>query len=157
LGASPDEGPGADEASVRTTNHVDVALPRERVVDLYTCQELLPSWSPGLISFEQVGEGVFRQRYVVMGREIDERLTVVALDLPRRLHTRADSGGGLTRDSEVTFDALDEATTRVVVHNRFSGDPIAHLVPEDLHGYTQRFLEVFQAFAEGREGADPRG
>jgi hypothetical protein len=59
--------------------------------------------------------------------------------------------GMLTRESQITFEEVDETSTRLVVHNIFSGEHVAHLVKQDLNKYTQQFLETFKAFAESRE------
>ena len=144
---------------MQTVNQIDVALPRLRVTELYTCHDLLPAWSPGFLSLEVLCDGTgggrptFRQRYLAMGREIDEVLTLLDNNLPAGLRVLAENGGTLTRESTITFEELGDAITRVVVHNRFSGEHVPHLVKQDLHDYTQRFLETFRAFAERRERA----
>jgi hypothetical protein len=142
---------------MQTTNQIKVPLPRERVVELYTCHELLPSWSPGFLSFDVICDGTggnkpaFRQRYLAMGREIDEEITLMENDLPHGFCTRAENGGTLTRESNVTFQPIDENATRIVVRNTFSGEYVVHLVKQDLQDYTRQYLETFKAFAESRK------
>ena len=141
---------------MQTTNQIEVALPRQKVTELYTCHDLLPSWSPGFLSFEVLCDGTtgssptFRQRYLAMGREIDEVLTLLENNLPNGFCILAENGGTLTRESKITFEEIGEASTRVVVGNTFSGVYVPHLVKQDLHDYTQQFLEMFKAFAENR-------
>ena len=142
---------------MQTTNQIEVALPRQKVTELYTCHDLLPSWSPGFLSFEVLCDGTtnssptFRQRYLAMGREIDEVLTLLENNLPNGFCILAENGGTLTRESRITFEEIDEAITRLVVKNRYSGEHVPHLVKQDLHSYTQQFLETFKAFAQSRE------
>ena len=142
---------------MKTRNEITVALAQERVVELYTCQDLLPSWSPGLRSFDVIGDGTdgskprFRQRYLAMGREIDEEITLLENNLPSGFCTRAENGGTLTRESRTTFESIDQNSTRIVVLNSFSGEHVVHLVSEDLHNYTQHFLAAFKTFAENKE------
>ena len=85
-----------------------------------------------------------------MGREIDEVVTLLENSLPNGFCTLAENGGTLTRESKLTFEEIGEAITRIVVRNEFSGEYVPHLVSQDLHEYTQRFLETFKAFAESR-------
>ena len=142
---------------LETWNQIEVSLPRRRVSELYTCRDLLPSWSPGFVSLEVLCEGTatrkptFRQRYRAMGREIDEVLTLMENDLPRGLCVVADNGGTLTRESRITFEEVDETTTQLIVWNTFTGEAVPHLVRQDLQDYTQAFLKTFKAFAESRE------
>ena len=141
---------------MRTTNQILIALPLDRVAELYTCHELLPSWSPGFISLEYVSgergavDSVFRHRYVVKGQEIEDITTLVAIDWPngyRILSNCMDKG---YRESTLRFEALDPTTTRITVHNLFSGEYVPHLVQEELQAYVEQHLETFKTFAESR-------
>ena len=142
---------------MQTANQIEVGLAREKVAELYTCHDLLPSWSPGFLSFEVLCDGTtsrsptFRQRYLAMGREIEEVLTLVENNLPNGFCVVAENGGTLTRESRIAFEQLGDGVTRVTVLNTFSGEHVVHLVKEDLQDYTQQFLETFRAFAESRE------
>jgi hypothetical protein len=141
---------------LQTTNQIEVGLAQEKVAELYTCHDLLPSWSPGFLSFEVICDGIpgglptFRQRYMALGREIEEVLTLVKNNLPNGFCVLADNGGTLTRKSAIAFEQLGETTTRITVLNTFSGEYVGHLVKEDLQNYTQQFLETFRAFAESQ-------
>ena len=143
--------------SMQTTNHMDIALPFQTVSELYTCHDLLPSWSLGFVSLEVLCDGTdgsrprFRQRYRAMGKEIDEVLTLMENNLPHGFCVVAEQEGVGTRESVVTFEAIGQGSTRVVVRNHFRGDFVPHLVKGDLQDYTQKFLEAFKAFAESRE------
>ena len=141
---------------MQTMNQIEVALPQEKVAELYTCHDLLPAWSPGFVSFEVLHEGTpgrlptFRQRYTAMGRDIEEILTLVENDLPSGFVVVAENGGTLTRESRVTFRRLTDSATQIKVSNTYSGEWVVHLVPEDLHSYTQQFLESFRVFADSK-------
>ena len=141
---------------MQTTNQIEVGLARERVAELYTCHDLLPSWSPGFVSFEVLHDGrgdmppTFKQRYVAMGREVEEVITLLEDGLPHRFRLVADNGGTLTRETEVIFEEMAGASTRVVICNTFSGEKAPYLVQKELQSYTQKFLEAFKAFSEGR-------
>jgi hypothetical protein len=145
---------------VQTRNQIRIALPFVRVGELYTCRDLLPTWSPGFVSFELVsGEHgdlgtVYRQRYQAMGKQIEELMTILSMDMPRGFHTMSsDPAGTMYRDTTVRFEAIDDGTTRITVHNQFSGEKLPLLVHEDLQAYTQQYLEIFRTFAESR--SDP--
>jgi hypothetical protein len=141
---------------MQTMNQIEVALPQEKVVELYTCHDLLPAWSPGFVSLEVLHEGTlgrlptFKQRYTAMGRDIEEILTLVENDLPSGFVVVAENGGTLTRESRVTFERLADRATQIKVLNTYSGEWVVHLVQEDLHSYTQQFLESFRVFAESK-------
>jgi hypothetical protein len=140
---------------MQTTSQINIDRPRQRVCDLYCCHDSLPLWSPGFISVEHAGGpagavgAVYRQVYTVEGKRIEERVTLEILDLPRAIDMVSDSGG-LTRESRVRFEELDDGNTRMRVQNSFAGEHLPYLVHEDLLAYTQRFLELFKAFAEGQ-------
>ena len=139
---------------MKTTNQIEIGLSLQRASDLYTCHEQIPKWSPGFISLETVksvdgGVGnVYRLRYSVNGKEIDELLTLLALDLPNSYRVRSNHKDLFYRESAIEFHAIDESTTKLTVHNEFSGEYLPHLVHEELQGYTQMYLETFKAFAE---------
>ncbi|HCP44795.1 MAG TPA: hypothetical protein DIU15_02015 [Deltaproteobacteria bacterium] len=148
---------------MQTTNQLEVGLARERVAALYTCHDLLPAWSPGFLSLEVICDNkptdlpTFRQRYTAMGREIEEVLTVVENNLPYGCCVVAESGDKQYRESTITFEAISDSVTRIVVRNQFSGEHVPYLVPQDLHNYTQAFLETFKTFAESRESCADEG
>ena len=142
---------------MQTANQIELGLAREKVAELYTCHDLLPSWSPGFLSFEVLCDGTtsrsptFRQRYLAMGREIEEVLTLVENKLPSGFCVVADNDGTLTRESQIKFEKIGGSATRITVLNTFSGEYAVHLVKEDLYNYTQQFLAAFKGFAESRE------
>jgi len=141
---------------MQTKNTIQVSLPKNLVVELYTCHEHLPSWSPGFLSFTILNDGTetspptYRQRYVAMGREIEEVLTLIENTLPDGFTTVSDNGGKLRRVSQFKFEKRGENTTQITVRNTFKGEYSVHLIEEDLQAYTQNFLERFKEFAENR-------
>ena len=78
-------------------------------------------------------------------------LTLLENNLPNGFCILAENGGTLRRESKITFEEIDETSTRIGVRNKFSGEYVPHLVKQDLHDYTQQFLETFKAFAESNE------
>ncbi len=140
---------------MRTRNQIEVGLPRSRAAELYTCHEQLASWSPGFLSIEVLSDGTadtkptFKSRYRAMGKEIEEVLTLVENRLPEAMCVVATLAGGLLRrESRICFEATGPDTTRLTVHNSFSGAHAPYLVESELQVYTQAFLECFKDFAE---------
>ena len=141
---------------MQTINQIEVALPQEKVAELYTCPDLLPAWSPGFLSLEVLHKGssdrlpTFRQRYTAMGRDIEEIITLVENNLPSGFVVLAENGRTLTRESRITFGPLGDSAAQIKVLNTYNGEWVVHLVQEDLHSYTQQFLEAFRVFAESK-------
>jgi hypothetical protein len=138
---------------MQTINYIELPLSIDVVSQLYCCHEQLPKWSPGFISLELIEENhgdigsVYEQRYMFQDKEIIERITILAIELPHRLHLLSQGQSNLSRESLITFDAIDDSQTKMTVENQFRGELVEHLNEGVLSGYTQHFLEVFRTFA----------
>ena len=138
---------------MQTSNSIEIPLTIDVVSQLYTCHEQLPKWSPGFISLDlmegnrgDVGS-IYEQRYRFKEKEIVERITILALDVPNRIHLLSQGQSKLIRESVITFDSIGFSATKLTVENEFRGEVVEYLIQEELYGYTKQFLEVFRDFA----------
>ncbi len=137
---------------MQLTTQLLIERPRDQVIELYTCREKIPLWWTNLISSERIsGEhgaigSVYEQKYMAMGKYVEERVILIEIDWPRYFHTRAESPV-LSRDSRTYIEVVDDRTTRITVNNHFQGEYVPSLVTEDLQKYTLQFLQTFKDYA----------
>ena len=142
---------------MRYTNEIEIALPRERVVELFDDVDNLYKWQRGLKSFKHVsGEpgqpGARSEMIFQMGKRTVEMIeTIVARDLPDRFSATFDAKG-VRNLVENTFEDLDGERTRWVSHNEFQFKGfmkvMAFLMKGAFPKQSLKFMQDFKAFAE---------
>ncbi len=157
---------------MKYTVSIEIALPREEVVQLLADPAYLPKWLRGLVSHEPLhgahGEVGTESRVVLqMGQQTMEAIETITRREPANLREiRADSivhfereivAKGMWSATRDRFTAIDPATTLWESDNeyRFSGLPMRLMVPfmrGAFRKYSRQHMQDFKAFAElGRD------
>ncbi|GAB2591859.1 SRPBCC family protein [Kribbella endophytica] len=159
---------------MKTTNSIEIALPRERVAQLLADPAHLPKWLRGLVVHEPVsgvhGQLGTRSRVVMQSgqREMEVTETITRREpadldgIPREIVVHFDReivGAGLWSVTRDRLTEVDPETTHWEQESeyRFSGllmRLMGLLMPSAFHKQSQQHLEDFKAFAE--QGKDVR-
>lgn len=144
---------------MKYTNEVIIALPVGRVVELFDNPDNMKHWQPGLISFENISGtpgqpgAKSRLKYKMGKREIEMTETVVTRNLPHEFSGIYEAKN--VHNVQVNrFVPVDDNTTRYISESefRFSGvmKLFAWLMPGAFKKQSQKYLEMFKAFAESQ-------
>ncbi|MDX1479724.1 MAG: SRPBCC family protein [Saprospiraceae bacterium] len=142
------------------TEHVDIALPIDRVIELFDNPDNLVHWQPGLQSVEHLsgepGQPGAKSllRYKFGKREFEMVETVHTRNLPQEF-TGSYEIGGMYNEVRISFAALDGNTTRLTSDNTFRLQGwrmklMAALMPGSFRKQTRKYLEKFREFAESQ-------
>ena len=141
-------------------NEVIINQPLERVLELFDSEENLFKWQPELLSFEHLsgekGEVGSKSslKYKMGKREVEMIETITAKNLPEEFNGTYEAKG-VWNEVRNSFVALDLQTTKWVAesHFKFSGfmKIIALLMPGSFKKQSQKYLDLFKAFAEGEK------
>jgi len=146
------------------TVHVDIELPRDKVIELMDDPDNLPKWQNGLKSFEHVdGEpgrvGARSKLTYQEGKRSFELIeTITKRDLPDEFNGTYEWGGG--KNTLVNrFIALDDNNTRWESTCEYELRSVmlklmALLMPGMFKRQNQKYLDNFKAFCE--HGTDVR-
>ena len=142
---------------MKYTCELEIALSREKVIELFDNSENMKKWQKGLISFNHlVGEpgkvGAVSELKYQMGKrtiKMIERITVN--NLPDAFHGTYESDG-VFNIAENFFEIVDENNTRWKTNQEFrmSGfmKLIGFLFPGSFKKQTKSFMNDFKVFAE---------
>jgi hypothetical protein len=147
------------------TCETTINLPINRVIELFDNPDNLSKWQPGLQSFEHLtgepGEpGATSKLLYKMGKRTIEMIeTVETRNLPHEFTGRYETPGVFNRNQN-RFEAFDEHTTRWVSNMEFRFQSLTMklmgwLSPGAFKKQTQKFMDLFKAFAEGEEATQP--
>lgn len=137
---------------------IDIALPRNRVIELFDNEENLKKWQPGLLKTEQIsGEpgqnGAKMKMWFKMGkREMEMVETITLREFPEKFHSTYDARG-VHNIQENYFEEINESTTRWTSVNEFqfknfSLRLMGWLMPGAFKKQSRKYLEQFKQFAE---------
>lgn len=150
-----------------STLSVDIALPRDKVIELFDNPDNLCKWQEGLQSFEHIsGEpgqpgATSRLVFKIKNRTMEMTETITARRLPEMFNGTYDWDGG-RNTLENRFIDLSPSATRweSTCTYTFTSLPLkimAALMPGMLHKQTLRFMHAFKDFAEhGRDVRDAK-
>ncbi|MBN2174201.1 MAG: SRPBCC family protein [Bacteroidales bacterium] len=144
---------------MKYTNEIVLALPLNKVIELFDNPENMREWQPGLISFEHLSgspgeEGAKSKLKYKMGkREVEMVETIVKRDLPGEFTGTYEAKGvfNLVKNS---FIRMGPQETKWISENefRFSGFMIffAWFMPGAFRKQSRKLMEQFKNFAENR-------
>lgn len=123
-----------DLTVAKVERHVDINESRERVFEVLTDLDLLPSWSTITVSTEDapaqpIGEGdTFRQTLRVLGRNFDTRWTVTQLRRPEKVaYTSQTQDGGTLRMAQTVSQDGGKSRVDVELDYELPGGVIGEL------------------------------
>lgn len=139
--------------------HIDIDLPRDRVIALFDNPDNLPKWQPGLVEMEPL-EGIpgqpggqTRLVYRMGSREIEMVETITERQLPDRLAGTYQTRG-MTSHIANRFEDLG-GTTRWHTDNEFIASgwlkALTWLMPWSFKRQTRTMMHHFKTFAETGE------
>lgn len=144
---------------MKYTNEVLIEKPLDKVLELFDSEENLFKWQPELLSFEHLtgnkGEvgAKSRLKYKMGSREVEMIETITAKNLPDEFNGTYEAKG-VWNEVKNSFIPMDEKTTKWVSesHFEFSGfmKIIAFLMPGSFKKQSQKYLDMFKAFAESQ-------
>jgi len=145
------------------TVEIELALPRERVIELFDDPENMPRWQRGLLSFEPLsgtpGQPGAKSRLVYqMGKRRVEMIeTITERDLPECFSGTYD-GKNVHNVVRNRFVELAPDRTRWISENEFRFQGLMKLMGVLMKGafpkQSLKYLQDFKAFAE--QGRDVR-
>jgi hypothetical protein len=148
---------------VEYTQHIDIDLPRERMVALFDDPDNLVKWQRGLQSFEHLsGEpgqpGATSRLVFQMGkRRLEMVETITRRELPDAFDGTYDAKG-VHNIAENRFTELGPERTRWTARNVFEMKGpmklVGLLAPGTFRKQSMKYMEDFKAFAE--RGVDVR-
>lgn len=146
------------------TVHVDIALPRDRVLELFDSTENLFKWQKGLQGFEHLSgeagqEGATSKLVYKNGKQtIELTETITRRDLPEAFDgTYAWKGGMNTLENRFIELGPDSTRWESTCSYQLSNPMLkimGALFPGMFRKQNQKFLDAFKAFAE--DGKDVR-
>lgn len=141
------------------TIELEIALPRDRVVELFDNPDNLAKWQPGLQSFEHIsgepGHPGAKSRLVFLNgnRKVEMVETITLRNLPDEFNGTYEFPGG---KSSVRNRFIELGPNRTMLESTcrfelsgFIPRLIGFLLPGIFRRQNQQFLEKFKAFAEG--------
>lgn len=138
-------------------NQIDIALPLNKVIELFDNPNNLSKWQPGFVSFEHLsGEpgqvGAKSKLLYNMGkREVEMIETITKKDLPHSFAGTYEAKG-VFNEIDNRFEALDEQNTRWISTNvfKFSGFMkfMSLFMAGSFRKQSYKFMELFKEFAE---------
>lgn len=134
---------------------IEIALPREKVVKLYTNRALYKHWQPGLLSDEKLpvkqGQPQHKLTYKGGRRKLVMTETILRDDLPAAYDQQFDLKG-ITNILKNKFEARDNQTTiwTSEVEYRFKGlkNLIATYLRSGFEKQSMIIMKNFKGFAE---------
>jgi uncharacterized membrane protein len=137
---------------------VEIALPREKVIELFDNTENLKKWQKGLLSFEhESGEAgnegaVSRLKYKMGSREIEMTETITKRNLPEEF-TGIYETKGMWNQHENYFKEDGEHATKWKTISEFKSDSffmkmMMTLMPSSFKKQTKKMMIDFKNFAE---------
>ena len=142
--------------------HVDIKLPKAKVVELFNNPDNLKEWQDGFVKMEHISgeQGQVGSKYMMhyqMGKrkmEIEE--TILVNKLPDEF-TGVYEHIHMSNTMQSLFEEIDNETTRYsanIHYTRFSGfmpKLLAFIAPGMFKKQVQKWMNQFKAFAESAE------
>lgn len=146
------------------TIELDIAAPRERVVELFVDDRNLPCWQPGFVSIEKIsGEtdevgSKWKLLYLNRGKEVEMIETILAHDSPREFSAVFEADG-MRMTVRNLFEEVGQDQTKWTSENEaevsgFFMRLIVFLMPGCFRKQSLLYMENFRNFVE--TGADIR-
>ncbi|MDX5347712.1 MAG: SRPBCC family protein [Hymenobacteraceae bacterium] len=145
---------------MKYTNEIEIDLPREKVVELFENPDNMKYWQPGLQSFEHISGtpgqpgAKSRLRYKMGKREIEMIETITKSSLPDEFNGLYETNG-VYNVMNNRFIPVSENKTKWVSESefQFSGfmKLMGWLMPGAFRKQSQKYLDDFKAFAEGKK------
>jgi hypothetical protein len=142
---------------MKYTNHVEIDLPINRVIELFDSLENMKHWQPGLQSYEHISgtpgqEGAkMRLRYMMNKREIEMIETITRRNLPDEFNGTYEAKG-VYNIIKNRFVPLGPNRTKWISESEFRLSGImkvfGFLFPGMFRKQSQKFLDLFKEFAE---------
>lgn len=142
---------------MKYTVHIDISLPRDRVIELFDNPDHLRSWKPDLISFKhrsgEPGEvGATSEIYYKMGKKKVEMIeTIVERRLPDAISATYEAGR-VWNKVDNHFSEVGPNRTRWTLDSEFRLKGIMKVVAKLMPGMFKKqsltHMERFKAFAE---------
>ncbi len=139
------------------TLDIEIALPRNEVIQKFDNEENLKHWQKGLISMEHLsGEkgktgATSKLTYKMGKRELEMIETITLVDLPEALHLTFDAKN-VYNIQENYFEELANGHTKWISKNefKFSGfmKLMGFLMPGAFKKQSYLYMQAFKAFAE---------
>lgn len=140
---------------------VTINLPREAVVGLFKSLEYRDQWQPGLIRYERIEGTPFEvnakhDMFCKMGKkEMVITETILEQHLPDYISAMYVSKGMENISTDEFISNPDHTTTYVSEQEFYSNKLIQRLMllisPKTFKNETQKALDAFKAFCEGRD------
>ncbi len=115
---------------------VEINLPREKVIELYTNMENMKHWVPGVTKVKKISgeKGEVGSKYNITVEQEDVKLdmitTVSVVNLPKEYVTKTDTTwipGGMVEEARTYFEVLRTGKTKLVVESTFGGGILAKI------------------------------
>jgi len=144
---------------MKYSNEVLIDEPIDKVVELFDSEENMFKWQPELISLEHIsgdkGKVGARSRllYKMGSREIEMIETIVVKNLPKEFSATYEANG-VWNEVKNYFEKAGDGATRWRSDSdfKFSGfmKLIAFFMPGSFKKQSQKYLDQFKEFAEGK-------
>ena len=149
---------------MKYTTHVEIALPRNRVIELFDNPDNYSSWQESLVGMELL-EGAAGQEgartsleHKMGSREITMIETVTHRGLPERF-TATYEAKGVWNEADNHFSELDGDRTMWKMDTEFRCSGLmwlmTNLMPGMFKKQTQATMEAFKSFAENHDASAP--
>jgi hypothetical protein len=142
---------------MKYTNEVEINKPIQKVIELFDNPANMPKWQPGFISMEPIsgtpGQNGAKSRlkYKMGKRDVEMIETITQRNLPAEFHGTYEVKGVYTIQKNY-FTSPGENKTKWISESefKFSGmmKLIAWLMPGAFKKQSQKYLDLFKAFAE---------
>ncbi len=138
---------------------IDLALPRERVIELFDDPDNMPHWQQGFLSFEPMsgtpGEigAKSRLKYQMGKRQIEMVETIIGRNLPEEFSATYEADG-VWNEIRNYFTLVPDGGTKWITENEFKPTNFMMRVmmlvmPSAFKKQSFKYMEDFKAFAEG--------
>ncbi|HNR17396.1 MAG TPA: SRPBCC family protein [Chitinophagaceae bacterium] len=142
---------------MKYTNEVEINQPLSKVIELFDNPANMPQWQPGFISMEPISGtpgqpgAKSKLKYKMGKRDIEMIETITARNLPKEFHGTYEAKGVYNVQKNFFIETASGKTKWVSESEfKFSGmmKLIGWLMPGTFKRQSQKYLDLFKAFAE---------